>query len=289
MNAPRLDTTRPQITLGQPVLAGGEALWRADMEPFTVMDDGGEPAGDDSLIPQRIERERTVWRSSEEAAAQNLDAPEEIGHDLTLGAAAHITERIDRKIADAVIADGAGRALHQQEGIEPRRIPGIGETQQRRRAPVQPEHIGIDDEEGFAEMLQRVLRATARIEQRLFVREHDLDIVPLLQMLGHHRRFVMRVDDDALHARSDQPVDAMIDERTAAQRDQRLRRVIRDRPHPRAEAGRKDHRRVDHGFSAGMRRSSGGMLRSSQALTGANTGWRKLPSSSRHSRGMYAR
>src|ERR1700709_37410 len=98
MSAASLKTTRPQVALGQPVLAGGKALRRADMEPFAVVDDGGEPAGRDRLVPERVEGKHAIGRAVEEAAAQNLDPGEEKRHDLALDAAADRAHGIDGEI-----------------------------------------------------------------------------------------------------------------------------------------------------------------------------------------------
>jgi hypothetical protein len=50
------------------------------------------------------------------------------------------------------------------------------------------------------------------------------------------------IDHDLLDARFGQPVEGVIEQRPALQRQHRLCRVGGQRPHARAEAGRQDHR-----------------------------------------------
>ena len=94
-----------------------------------------------------------------------------------------MAERVDEEIAYAVIADGAGRALHEQQRIELFRMPGARQANERRRARIEPEHIRRAQRSGFkattdfakiAEANQRVVPYLLAANDRL--KSHDLGI-----------------------------------------------------------------------------------------------------------------
>ena len=123
MEASTLDAVARESRLGE-----SEGFWGADVEPLAVMRDGGEPTGSDSAVPERIERELPRRPSIEEAAVDDLHAGEEMRRDLPLAPSADTTERVEEKVACTLVAEGACRALQQEQSIEARRVPGAGEA-----------------------------------------------------------------------------------------------------------------------------------------------------------------
>ena len=110
-------------------------------------------------------------------------------------------------------------------------------------------------------------------------------------MRGHLVGLPVGVDHDGLHARLRQPVERVVDQRPAAQRQQRLGGAVGERPHARAEAGGQQHggARGHAARSGGLQRRSGGIQRSSAAASGAATGSRTACSSRRQVRGPWTR
>ena len=90
-----------------------------------------------------------------------------------------------------------------------------GEQPQRVDRAVDPEIVGIDDEEGVGvDQRQRLDHAAAGFEQLLaLVRDHDLNAFgAILQMRFQRGGEIMDVDHRLLDARRLQPVEAMIDQ-----------------------------------------------------------------------------
>ena len=109
---------------------------------------------------------------------------------------------IEASSSSASMSSGSQRVLH---------------AVQRVAHAFDPDGVRIEHEERLAfEIRQRLQDAAAGAEQFVVLfRDADFDVLALCQMRLQHVGFVMRVDDDHRHARSDQPVDRVIDQRLA--------------------------------------------------------------------------
>ena len=76
-----------------------------------------------------------------------------------------------------LVAMGAGERHEQQQGVHPRLVPARGEQPQRVDRAVDPEIVGIDDEERIGvDQRQRRWQAAAGFEQLLaLVGDSDLN------------------------------------------------------------------------------------------------------------------
>ena len=141
-------------------------------------------------------------------------------------------------------------------------------------------------------------------QQLALVGNDDLEAVRAARKMRFERvRQIMDVDHDLAHAGRAQLFEHMVEQRLAADLDQRLGPGRGQRPHALAEARRHDHRRMRDlaGTSArrrsarrawlmpprfhGSRRCSGATLASNQSRTGSRPGWAR----SRSSKAPHAR
>ena len=129
-----------------------------------------------------------------------------------------------------------------------RGIESFGEPDDIGLDAVEPHRVGIDQKErSIAELRQRLGDAAAGAEQRpALIGNDDLRPRPRRQMPLHGVGEVMHVDHRALDAGIGKPIERIIDQGFAADRDQGLRDVAVMRPHPRAETGRQHYRAVRH-------------------------------------------
>ena len=98
------------------------------------------------------------------------------------------------------------------------------------------------EERRAAELRQGVDDAAAGAkEPRAFVRNHDLGRLAIGEMRFDLVGEVMHIDDGGGDAGMRQLVEHVVDQRLAGDRDQRLRHVVRQRTHARAEAGGHHH------------------------------------------------
>ncbi len=145
----------------------------------------------------------------------------------------------------------------------------------------------------IAELRQRLGDAAAGAEQRAtLIGDDDLRTLTRRQVAFQRVGEMMHIDDGALDAGVGQTVERVIDQRLAADLDERLRDVAVIRPHARAQAGRQHDRAVRHhdvpqalsspqqAFNKPSRPansphyswSCGGRLAAYQALSGAKSG-----------------
>ena len=93
-----------------------------------------------------------------------------------------------------------------------------------------------------AEAGQRLDHAAAGVEQvRALVGNDDARLAPAGDMVLDLVGEMMDVDDRSLDAGRGQAVEHIVEQRLAADRDQRLGRAIGERPHAHAVAGRQNH------------------------------------------------
>jgi hypothetical protein len=103
------------------------------------------------------------------------------------------------------------------------------------------------------------------------------------------------VDDNMLNARVLQPVERVVEQRAAAERQERLGRRLCQRAHSRAEPGREQHggarphAPISAIRSGGLLRCVGGISRSSACASGAASGRVNARSKRRQVRGPCAR
>ena len=130
--------------------------------------------------------------------------------------------------------------MQQQQNIHPVRIKGVAQAIDRRRRPVQPDHIRIGDDERIRpQQGQRVLHAAAGFQQIRLRRQGHVGHI--FEMRGDLIAQIVAVDDEIGDPPRAQPVEGPIDQRAAQHRDQRFRRRIGQRAHAVAHPGRQDH------------------------------------------------
>ncbi len=78
--------------------------------------------------------------------------------------------------------------------------------------------------------------------QRAF---HPTALLPRRQVGGDLLGLPVRIDDNMLHAGPGQPVQRVVQQGTMAELQQRLRRMVRQRPHPQPKSGGQQHRLSD--------------------------------------------
>jgi hypothetical protein len=222
---------------------GGDRLGRAHMHPHAFEPQAVEPACVDGTIEQEVERKRPVGRPSEQGRGQDRDAGIDERRHLALAAAAQAAVRGHGEIAAAGIADAARRRREEEQRIHPRRVEALGETNQVGLHAVDPDGVGVEMiERRRAEGGQRLDHAAAGVEQaRAFVGNDDARHPPsgkvTLDLIGE----VMNVDDGGVDAGRGQAIEHVVEQRLAADSDERLGRAIGERPHANAVAGRQDH------------------------------------------------
>src|ERR1700730_2648286 len=89
----------------------GETFRAADMIPLAVMHDRVQPAGLFGPGVEDVQRKTPFEVAIEQPAVQQLDAAEDKGRHLALGAPARGAQGIEKIVAAAGIADRAGGAL----------------------------------------------------------------------------------------------------------------------------------------------------------------------------------
>src|SRR6185312_252949 len=137
---------------GETLFDRGKAARRLEVIPLAFMDDAVKPLGENGAGPIRLDGEFAAWRASEEAAMQQLDRREIMRCDFGFAAPSQQADRIDHEIARSVEPDRGDGALHQQNSVHRRAVEGARDADQRRHLAVEPEHIGVDDIKGLAEM-----------------------------------------------------------------------------------------------------------------------------------------
>ncbi len=225
-------------------------------------------------------------------------------------AAAQAAAAVHVEVAHALVILGARERNEQQERVHLLLVPLRGEQLQRIRRPVDPQIVAVDREERVAVDQRRGLdQPAARFhEQRPLVGNDDLQAM----LAAGEVRFdrigeIMDVDHRLPHAGGAQMLEHMVEQRLAGDLDQRLGPGRGQRPHPLAQPGGHDHRRVRHlgrhfGAQAqgaaglahaaafhGSRRCSGPMLESNQSRTGLKCGSARSRSSRPHMRGWKRR
>ena len=102
-----------------------------------------------------------------------------------------------------------------------------------------------------------------------------------LDLLGQ----VMHVDHDALHARPRERIEQPVDQRLTTHLEQRLRRVVGQRTHPRAEAGRQHHCGMRNWNTHDRPSKTNGVVSRTKADMPASDGWERLRAKSCSCRG----
>ena len=102
------------------------------------MHDRVQPAGLQRSPVEVCQREALFADAVEQPAMQQLDAGEDVGRDLLLGAPARLAERVEKIVAATLIAGRAGRPLQQQHRIHARILERAGEPGQGVILAVEP-------------------------------------------------------------------------------------------------------------------------------------------------------
>jgi hypothetical protein len=147
------------------------------------------------------------------------------------------------EIAAPGIADAAGGGGEQKHGVHDGGIEGCGEPREIGPHTVDPDGVGIDQEERrIAKFGQGVADAAAGAEQQAaLVGDHDPRAGARFQMALHLLGEVMNIDHRPLDAGRGEAVEHVVDQRLARDRDQRLRHFFGERMHAGAHAGGEHH------------------------------------------------
>ena len=248
-------------------------------------------------VEQQREREGAARRIGEQRRREHGRAGIDERHHLVLAASPQAAVRQHGEIAAADIADAVCRRCEEQQGIHRRRIKGSSKPHEIGLHAVEPNGVGIGEEERrLAKLRQRLGDTAAGAEQRpALVGDHDLRARARRKMPLQRVGEMVHVDHRALDAGVGQPVERVVDQRFAAERDQRFGDVAVVRPHPRAQPRRQHdcplryHRppvtlrltRFRH-YSPSRRRT----LAAYQARSGASAGCASDRCRYAHSRGM---
>ena len=165
---------------------------------------------------------------------------------------------------------------------------------------IDPQHIGIDAEEGLvANQRQRFHEATACFEQ-LFALVRD-DVIraspycPALEMRFDGIGQIMDIDDGPAETRSLHLIQCMIEQRLARDAHERLGPCGRERTHTLAKARCHQHRRLKFDGHAARPpitsspRALAGIFSANHAATGPRAGCARSRSSRPHMRGRKSR
>src|SRR5262245_52308955 len=210
----------------------GEARRRADVAPGAAVALAGEPSLPERGIEERLQRENARRASFEEPRVEHRDAGErELG-------------RARRRAAAGLEAEVAARVVlgivHEHE-VRVR----IGRRLQAPERKVGP-HVAVDDEEWLvAQERQRGEQAAPRAERLgplIAVADRDAARAAVPERLADAIAVPGQVDDDVAHAEVDERGEVILDQPVAADLEQRLRQLLRQRAHALAAAGREDHR-----------------------------------------------
>jgi len=177
------------------------------------------------------------------------------GNHVALGPAAERTGRVHAEIAAAAIADGADGRRQQKQRVHLLLVPGGGEPVKVGAGALDPERIGVEQEEGLgAEQRQGVGDAAAGFEQHGPLVGNDglgRAAAPREMRLDQGRQ-VVDVDDGGLDAGRLEAVEGMVDQRAAGDLDQRFRHGGAQGPHALADPRGKHHRPFrSHGSGQG--------------------------------------
>ena len=177
---------------------------------------------------------------------EELYAAEDEGCDLALAAPPRNPEGIEKIVAAPLIADRRDGALQQEHRVHGSRVERAGEAGEGMILAVEPQDIAVDDKKAFAEQRQRPTNPAAGFEELLFPRDLDQRMLSRGEPGGDHLRLVMQIDDDMLDPDQGQLVDRVVEQRAAADFDERLWHGVADRAHPGPEAGGENHRRFGY-------------------------------------------
>ncbi len=181
----------------------------------------------------------------------------------------------------------------QQQAIHCRIVPRLGEADEGVDALIAPHIVGIDAEKGVGlEQRLGAHQAAAGLEQRVALVGNDDGQVTRMfrQMRLDHPGAIMDVDDDPPHPGGAQMIQHMVDQRRAADTNERLGPIIGQRAHARAQPSRHDHRarwQRRHAANDAQKaaRLSAGTWASNHARSGARCGAARSRSNRPHIRG----
>src|SRR5262245_569849 len=126
---------------------------------------------------------------------ENLDAGEDIGWNLVAAPPAQAAERVAEIVARSLIAKSGRRALEQQQRVHSRVVPGLTQALQSRVLAVEPQDVGVDDEERCRPQLAEcVLHPATGLEQLDFGLELQKRPGPLTEMRLKRRAKMMEID-----------------------------------------------------------------------------------------------
>ena len=125
-------------------------------------------------------------------------------------------------------------------------MPQRGEVLAR---SLDPQRVGVEHEKrALAEERQRTLYAAARLQKPLtLVRDDDLRRPAACNVRLHQVGKMVDVDHRGSHVCGGQTVERVVDQRSSADLDERLRKGGRDRAHALAETGGEHHGGVKMG------------------------------------------
>src|SRR5262245_11132870 len=235
-----------------------EPFGGADVDPAAGVVLTGHVAARGGRAEQRGERGARAGRNAvEQLRSIDADAAERehsraLVHDAFPGEreiAARMMWRVvdENEMGLRVLAQGAAQACERIVGVQ----------------------IGVDDEERRApEERERVCDATRGLERLALGRIADADAEPRAVAEGgfDHGAEMRMVDNELGVALGNQTVDEPGDERSAADREQRLRRRVGEWAHPLTLARGEKHRFQNEYLASALRPSS----RSSSAASGAS-------------------
>ena len=131
----------------------------------------------------------------------------------------------------------------EEQRIHASGIEGRREAAEIGLHPVDPDGVGVDvKERTLAKLRQRLDHTSAGAEKLVaLVGNHDARALALLEMALDLVGEVMDVDDRALDALFGEAIEHVVDQRLAADRDQRLGNAAVEGAHARTESGREHH------------------------------------------------
>ncbi len=249
----------------------GQVRRRGEMEPQPVMHHRAQPAGRHRGVPGLVHAEGSIGRAGEQRGCDELQAGIDIGCHLALAATAWRAPGVQREVAEADVGAHLEGAVDQQHAIDLGRIECGDQPRERRPRAVHPERVAVDHEEWRgAQQVERRLHAAAGLQQRGLAAQDGARAGARREMRGDPVGVPVGVHHDGLHARLGQPIERVVDQRPAAERQQRLGGAVGERAHAGADTGGQQHggARGHAARSGGLQRRSGGIQRSSAAASG---------------------
>src|SRR3984957_19452092 len=226
-----------------------DALRPPHMHPKAIKTNAVEPALGRGGVKERREAEHLRRLASEQLRLDDPNAGIDERRDMARLTRLKPSVVSHDEITGPVDADRPRAGRNQQQDVHRLWIETSGQARNIRARPLDPEGVGVADQERIpADQRQGALDPAALVEQlRALVGDDDLRRPALgelrLDLVGKP----MHVDDRPLAPVLRQPIEAIIEERPAMNLDQRLRQRLRDRPHACPQSGGEHHGRLRNG------------------------------------------